>query len=223
MSEKLGQIEEVRNHFKTRIEEVEKALSNNKEKMENAYNGFSTKVKEFFASDNVSHKLGEVLSKTKLKVDQLRLLRIAIYKNSEVLNNVRVFMLPELSQMVSDSKSLYSTTFTYITGDNKVIQLLSSTSEKEREATYMLLTASQSHGGIKALWTNFKTYITFLEENLDALNKMESSLRLENNLKLTDAWTDGGSELTGADLGYGHDPLFDDMMSGEGEKVSGEI
>lgn len=213
MATEASIILDVRNHFTTYIKNLEEPLLQKKEEISALYSDFSKRIRDFYGTEHLAHKVGTNVEKATSRVAKLKLIRTAIYENTELLSYYRICIFPMMNTLNSDTKFMLQTAWLYLTGDNKVIQLLSSNAEKEREASYLLMNANATGESIKQLYQNLKSYADFLDSNLDQLNKAESALRLENNFReneLTNEFLHGAKET--GNTGSMEDPIFDELM-----------
>jgi len=205
----------IRKAFRDDIDETESALNKMLEDMQKLHAIVTKKVNQFNKTDNLAHIVGEKLTSIHRPVKKLQRLRKSIYPNAELVSYYKTEIFPKAHEISADAKSLMSQKWTEICGSETTIKILTTNADKEREASFLLNSCKVKNDKLQSVYSVMKNLFEFVSDNLDALNKTESALRLEYNMSNA-VWGvgDDKGENLGTDEGTnviaGYDPLVDD-------------
>lgn len=185
------------------------------------------KVAQLAEGKHTLHDVGFHLDTLPTPIQQLQAIRKSIYKLAEIVNYFRIELFPKTRSIENDCKALYLNLWTEIIGNPEVICRLRTNVDKERETEYILRVLKSITTKVHTTYIHVRSMYDWVTENLDALNKMESSLRLEHNMRATygDVGNNSGervgSDGVDSDLGGSrtqHDPRsqgFDELVDGD--------
>ncbi len=229
---KLESIRQVRAHLQPIVDQHLPTFKTIEESIIEGKAYIEKEVMEFAETEYVAHKVGERMGDKLRPVVKLQLARRAIYANAKIVSHFRVHTLQGLIEQQADAKALLSRIWTELMGDDLVIEKISSNAQRESEVSYVMMEIKQISESIKNKYSIAKNRIDWMFDNLDQLNRIESALRLEHNMKLTlndvgdsssDDFGEDGLDLTEDDLNtvstknsgktqsleLAHDPLDD--------------
>lgn len=205
MAADLDDIKKVRAHFGDLIQSNLELFEEMQRRMNSLATAISNAVQEFSQTNYVAYQVGARMGAAVSPLKKLQYVRAAIYSTARLVSDFRTDKFTKAYELQADCKSLYSTLWSQIIGDEVTMTFLSSNSEKEREVTYLLLPITKIKDSIQTSYTTSRNNTEWMAENLDQLNKIESALRLEHNMKLT--------------LGDVGDTATDELPGLEGEGV----
>lgn len=201
----------IRDSFKPSIRRNEEIFKSMFDRIAKLHKIVGDRVAGFAETDHVAYKVGDKLSSNISPVRKLQQVRQSIYVTAEIVSDFRVTKFPLAYAIQADAKSLYTALNTEWLGDEILLKNLKTHSDKIREVEYMLSPITVLKDKIQTMYTTLRGQVDWMSENLDQLNKIESALRLEHNMKLTlnaigdnsDDDFDGedGIDLTEVDLG----------------------
>lgn len=198
-------IKQLREHLKPKVDELVPTFEGIDKLIisEKAY--IEKEVETFAQTDHVAYKVGERMSEALRPVVKLQIVRRAIYDNAKIVSHFRTFTFQKLYEAQADAKSLHSLLWTELMGDEVMMDTIKSNSGRESEVGYIMLPIRKLSDSIKAKYTVARNRLEWIMENLDQLNKIESALRLEHNMKLTlnDVASSGNDDSLGDTEGVG--------------------
>lgn len=198
MSDDLQAIKMVRDNLQPTIEKHLPTYKEAAQRMGQIHGAVVKYANEISESPAVSHKVGEHIQQLESPVAALHYIRRAIYKNAEVVNYFKTDVMPHYTQITQDIKALQHNIWTGLLGDIVMLANVKTNAAKEREAAYLMLPVTQLRDNIKSRGEVVRSLMEWTTNNLDALNKIESALRLQHNMTM--ALGDIGDN-TGASVG----------------------
>lgn len=221
MAAEYEDVKYIRDHFSIVAETNLPIFKEMFDRMTTLHDTANKEVMKMVAGNHSASDVGVDLSTMKSPIGMLQRLRRSVYPLAKIVDYFRLDLFPNARTTHDDCKSLYINIWTEMIGSEEVLARLKSNVDKEREVEYILRAIKYRYSQIVTLYAKTRSLVDWLSDNLDALNKLESSLRLEHNMRNTigaigdnvgaDVGVEGEGELGApAALSMGHDPVFDD-------------
>jgi len=140
-------------------------------------------INSIMSSDFIAHKVAyKIIEENLNQLDSLKIVHKSLYKINEQFTMMNINLLPEANTIYTDSKSLFDTTKLEIMNDLIFNKVTTSNAEREREVNFIMNKANQVMLKINNLFKQIKNYYAFMEHQLSYLNKLDSMIRLKNNI-----------------------------------------
>jgi len=152
-------------------------------KMDKMYSEVRKAVTELSFSDNAPHKVARTIIDNDLsQMDSLVLVHKAMYKINDVLNQIALNIYPDVVEAYGDAESVVSSIKLELLNDTVFNRLTSSNAERNREVEFIMMGILNPMGKITTKYKLTKSMISHLEDMSKYINKLDSMVRLKQNI-----------------------------------------
>jgi len=152
-------------------------------------------VKDFVSTEHPSYKVAKkFLERTDdgimkvSKTDALILIHTALYEVQNIATELSLKIYPSAVEIHSLAKDLIRSKEIQLRNDEKLLQLGMTKTDQNREIEFVMNNMTTNFNKIDMRFKQIKNYINFIEDQNSALNRLDSALRLKQNIDSTVAF-----------------------------------
>lgn len=165
--------------MKTNVDYISNAL----ESIDKMYKSIREIVSDLSMSENAPYKVAQQIVEQNLpQIDSLVLTHKAMYKINDALNKISMTILPDLTEIHSDAKSVMESVKLELMNDAIFTKLTTSNAERNRESDFILMDMDKPFGKIETKYKLSKDMIVHLNNMSSYCNRLDSMIRLKQNI-----------------------------------------
>ena len=194
MSEKIvisiNTLFDLRKKMLVKANDIEKEMNEYFDKIEDEYIAIKSTVTAYSKTKFLAFKIAREISEKNLQ-QKISLANIheALYHAQEISTELTLDGLQNITEIITESKIIVSSLKTDLTNNDEVIKLNLAKTTLSQEVEFIMNNINKIFKRIDMRAKQCKTYISFVEDNLQQLNRLDSMVRLKQNI-LTSVFTE---------------------------------
>lgn len=181
---------DLRKSMLSKANDIEKEINDYFDKIEEEYIKIKSAVMSYSKTEFLAYKVAKDISENNLK-QKISLAKIhqALYKVQEISTDLTLDGLQNITEIMTESKIIVTSLKTDLTNNDEVIKLNLAKTTLSQEVEFIMNNINKVFKRIEMRGKQCKTYIGFVDDNLQQLNKLDSMVRLKQNI-LTNVFTE---------------------------------
>ena len=174
---------DLRKKMLVKANEIEDEINKYFDQIEDEYIKIKSAVVTYSKTRYLAFKVAKDISKNNLQ-QKISLANIheALYHAQEISTELTLGGLQDITEILTESKIIVTSLKTDLTNNDDVIKLNLAKTTLSQEVEFIMNNINKVFKRIDMRAKQCKTYISFVDDNLQQLNRLDSMIRLKQNI-----------------------------------------
>lgn len=187
MSEKvvitINTLFDLRKSMLAKANDIEEEINKYFDKIEEEYINIRTAVLAYSKTEYLAFKVARKIVEQNLQQKvSLANVHEALYKTQDISTDLTLNGLQNITEILTESKIIVTSLKTDLTNNDEVIKLNMTKTALSQEVEFIMNNINKVFKRIDMRAKQCKTYIKFVDDNLQQLNRLDSMIRLKQNI-----------------------------------------